>query len=979
MFHPNTPSYKCSEQYPCQSISGHGYLPTGRGPTASWKAGPLPKELEDSNKGPVGAEYSPGLPVRAPGGACSEGTPKPSSVLCGTEKTDRGGGIFPSGKRGSDKHKSTKRRVLFQPVLGPQEGRRTEAGDKPQSPQQIPPASTLQNGGYTHPEGHNKARRLACQGRPQGCLFHNPYRPAAQEISEVQLPGKSLPVQLSPIWADIGTLGLYQDPQAGSSSPPGAGCEDGGLHRRHADPCGDQGSSTKPGRSSSLPPRGHGVHHQSEEIDIGPHSVDRLSRRDDRYPLHDHKPTRGEAEENSCRGTQDGTRRVRSGQGPGQASGQNECNSMCIARGPIVLPPLTEEPVAGPERQCSVLRDSGCTLAGEQRGAGVVGHTHEELEWEDPPEEGDRSDHRLRCISDRLGSRMPGPKDRRPMVMGREADAHQLPGAVSSHISNSDICQREDGPLSTAENRQYHGSSVHQQPWGNSLQGSVGISQETVDVVPGEEHPHHSAASPRDSQRGRRHRVQGDDRPFRLETEPSYLYEDQLDHGSCADRPVCIQADNPVPTLFQLAARSLCRGHRCIPAGLVIGEGLCQPTMESGGEGSGTCPVPASPSGAGGPGLEDATLVSSVTINASSMPPSDQPRSRGHSSPNPASARHTASRLEHLGQRYREKELSENATSLMLKSWRAKTNRAYDSLFTRWNRWCGERDEDPFSGPITNVVNFLASLHSEGYQYNSINSYRSAISSVHEKVDGFSIGQHPLVTKLLKGVFHDRPPLPRYTTTWKVDVVLAYLKSLGRNECLSLKQLTWKTTILLALTRPSRSADLSNLDITGRQYRPEGVAFLPCTLAKQSRQGKPIAEFFFPSFPHDTKLCPVMTLRAYEERTRGLRSIETRLLVSLIKPHKKVTSSTIARWIRSLLEAAGVNTSIFQAHSVRGASSSTAANMGITTNDILKAADWSSESVFQKFYYKATQSPSFGRAVLSSGSKGASTESMANT
>ena len=131
MFHPNTPSYKCSEQYPCQSISGHGYLPTGRGPTASWKAGPLPKELEDSNKGPVGAEYSPGLPVRAPGGACSEGTPKPSSVLCGTEKTDRGGGIFPSGKRGSVKHKSTKRRVLFQPVLGPQEGWRTEAGDKP--------------------------------------------------------------------------------------------------------------------------------------------------------------------------------------------------------------------------------------------------------------------------------------------------------------------------------------------------------------------------------------------------------------------------------------------------------------------------------------------------------------------------------------------------------------------------------------------------------------------------------------------------------------------------------------------------------------------------------------------------------------------------------------------------------------------------------------------------------------------------------
>ncbi len=131
-----------------------------------------------------------------------------------------------------------------------------------------------------------------------------------------------------------------------------------------------------------------------------------------------------------------------------------------------------------------------------------------------------------------------------------------------------------------------------------------------------------------------------------------------------------------------------------------------------------------------------------------------------------------------------------------------------DSLFGRWHSWCRERQADPFSGPITNVVNFLASLHEKGYQYNSVNSYRSAISSVHEKVEGYSIGQHPMVTKLLKGVFHDRPPLPRYTSTWNVERVLTYLKKVGTNQELSLKQLTWKTTMLLALTRPSRSHTL---------------------------------------------------------------------------------------------------------------------------------------------------------------------------
>ena len=170
--------------------------------------------------------------------------------------------------------------------------------------------------------------------------------------------------------------------------------------------------------------------------------------------------------------------------------------------------------------------------------------------------------------------------------------------------------------------------------------------------------------------------------------------------------------------------------------------------------------------------------------------------------------------------------------------------------------------------------------------------------------------------------------------------------------------------MLLALTRPSRSADLYELDLKGRQYQPDGVVFIPTGLAKQSRQGKPVATFFYPSFPSDSLVCPVTTLKAYEECTANVRGTETESFLVIIKPNKAVASSTIARWLKSLLQAAGIDISIFSAHSVHGASSTTAANMGITTNDILKAADWSSESVFQKFYY-STENPSFGRAVLS--------------
>ena len=183
---------------------------------------------------------------------------------------------------------------------------------------------------------------------------------------------------------------------------------------------------------------------------------------------------------------------------------------------------------------------------------------------------------------------------------------------------------------------------------------------------------------------------------------------------------------------------------------------------------------------------------------------------------------------------------------------------------------------------------------------------------------------------------------------------------------LHLNMLTLRTVFLLAITRPSRSADLSQLDISRMRTLVNRVPFVPIVLAKQSRQGKPIEEFFFPSLPDNASLCPVTSLTAYLDKTEGLRGEETRLFVSFIKPHRVVTSSSIARWLKTILEEAGIDTSIFGAHSTRGASA--AAKAGVTTGDILKAAKWNSESVFQRFYHKSVDKAVYGRAVINKNS-----------
>ena len=115
-----------------------------------------------------------------------------------------------------------------------------------------------------------------------------------------------------------------------------------------------------------------------------------------------------------------------------------------------------------------------------------------------------------------------------------------------------------------------------------------------------------------------------------------------------------------------------------------------------------------------------------------------------------------------------------------------------------------ERSRDPIRGPIGDVANILSELFQEGYQYRSLNAYHSAISSVHEKVDRELVGQCPLISRLLKGAFNERPPRPKYHSIWDVDLILNMFRRKGPSTSLPLEDLTIKTAMLFALTRPCR-------------------------------------------------------------------------------------------------------------------------------------------------------------------------------
>ena len=122
-------------------------------------------------------------------------------------------------------------------------------------------------------------------------------------------------------------------------------------------------------------------------------------------------------------------------------------------------------------------------------------------------------------------------------------------------------------------------------------------------------------------------------------------------------------------------------------------------------------------------------------------------------------------------------------------------------------------------------------------------------------VDGYSVCEHPIIARLLKGMFHVRPPVPRYSFTWDVNVMLTFLESWFPLSALELKQLTLTRAALVALVSAQRSQTLSVLSIEFINSTATGTQFVVNSLLKSSRPGKSSLIVSLPAFPENEKLC----------------------------------------------------------------------------------------------------------------------------
>ncbi|XP_056093378.1 uncharacterized protein LOC130072339 [Rhinichthys klamathensis goyatoka] len=319
------------------------------------------------------------------------------------------------------------------------------------------------------------------------------------------------------------------------------------------------------------------------------------------------------------------------------------------------------------------------------------------------------------------------------------------------------------------------------------------------------------------------------------------------------------------------------------------------------------------------------------------------------------------------------------------------TRSLYGCKWHVFEGWCDGRGLTSYQCSVPDILCFLQDLMEKGRSFSTIKVYLAAISACHVGFEGSTVGQHPLIRRFMKGARRSLPVIRRTVPEWDLSMVLEALSQhpfepLGS---ISLKLLSFKTALLLALASAKRVSELHALSVhpSCTKFSLSGdkvslkpnPAFMPKCFPAFTSEVLELSAFHPPPFTslEDQRLnalCPVRALQAYMTRTSAFRKSD-QLFVSWAPPHRgsPISKQRLSHWVvgakTMAYEAKGVQPPRgIRAHSTRGLAASWALFRGVSLQDICSAASWASPHTFVRYYRLDVTRTSVAHSVLGVGS-----------
>ena len=289
--------------------------------------------------------------------------------------------------------------------------------------------------------------------------------------------------------------------------------------------------------------------------------------------------------------------------------------------------------------------------------------------------------------------------------------------------------------------------------------------------------------------------------------------------------------------------------------------------------------------------------------------------------------------------------------------------------------WCAERQIGYGQITVDTVCKYLLFLFEnktpsgKDMSSGALNRIRSSISFFLQ-YDFPGLGNQMPVVRLFNYFYKARPNMPRYRVTWDVGIVLRFLARWHPMESLSLKQLTLKTVMLVALTSSDRAQTLHALRTDQVELTDDGLVFVVFSRLKHTKPGSPATtvtcvEWDAPELNvADYVLYYMRRTLKYRRKAWRYEKKDVKQLFLSHRTGKPVLRASISRWIREVLDMSGIDIGSFAPHSTRGASISEATKRGATASQILTQGNWKNLGTYQRFYNREVSDTPVGRLIL---------------
>jgi len=864
---------------------------------------------------------------------------------------------------------SNAQRFLQYVVSSSQKERGIKTSHKSETPQQVSPEATFQNGHHSKSIKLGREGRLGNFGRFKRRISPFVCVQKPSQVPEISISGQGLSISDTLFWSNDSSKNVCQNNVGGSSLFTENGSSDGKLHRRLAVAKSNKNCLARKQRSNAQSPLPSRFSSEQEKVSVVTCSVNSLHRESvqtsrrscvsfDRT-LRENKVSsdRNFVRQDHCKALHDSSR--------------NDCilfgiDSKCkTVHETNSVPFVTElepNPFASNIQNCNyttasasfklVVRQSEHCQGQIFNQTGLFGNSDHRCKWQ----MGMGRSHEQSDMS-------------RAVVTRRKDAAHKLSRVESSSVKFTAVSDSGSESERIDQVRQHDCVSIHQSPRGHKIDPIVQVDKAGLGLC-----SEAQRKSEGGSHSGKQKCIGGCFKSSDSQTDGVVLEQfstvgDFQVVGTTLNRSICNDREQEDSTVLLLdsSSASLCIGCpiNCMAEHVCV----CVPTSTVDSQGVESFSELSVQNDPDCPDVAETALVSTGVEISDSLPIETPVHSSVTNSMQgediPSKPRVTSSDcMVIIDRKYAATGFSEKTRQLLSKSWRTGTQKDYRCKFRQFHSWCDKREIDTYSATLVDCAEFITSLFEKGLKYRTINGYRSMLSSVLAPVENIPVGQHPYIIRLLRGIFNERPPVRKLIPEWDLLVVLGCLKEAPFEPLKDapLKYLTWKTCFLLAITTFRRCGDLQSLQLGEGlvNVQKQGVTFLRTGLSKTDRPNHQSRNIFVPHLPNDRKLDPKRSLTYYLKKTEEFRKSGgndiVKLLLAVNKPHKPVSTTTISRWLVDLIKFCykKMNKTVgrIRGHSTRSIGPSWALFKGASLQQVMEAADWSRETTFTRHYLK---------------------------